>query len=445
MKNCFVITSILLLLAVQASATEQLTLKEAISLAMEKNNLVRAAGFSATAASTGIEIVKSRYYPTVSFEETFAVSNAPTQVFMMKLDQGRFAQNDFQIGNLNHPSAWHDFRSTLSLQQPLYVPSLSSLKELAVKDAEKSLLELETTRQEVAFQVFTLYLEVQKSDARLKAAQKAIADAAENMRLASVRTVAGVGLRSDELRARTHQLQVEQQIITAQNDLALARMQLAMRIGLAEDQAFDISLLTDSLTVPSLNEELIKGALAGRVDMRQSRTDLEKSDAAVRLARSGYLPTVGAFASYQLNAKEAPIGAENDAWVAGLNLKWQLFEGFRSNHERNRATAGRSAAIEILENRSKDVRYQLKESYMRLDETAKRLEVARHALLGAEEAVRLITKRFENSLATMVELLDAQTALNQTRANLVETEAGYALAGGRVHYAAGIFLKEMLK
>jgi outer membrane protein TolC len=154
---------------------------------------------------------------------------------------------------------------------------------------------------------------------------------------------------------------------------------------------------------------------------------------------------VGAFASYQLNGKETPLGSDNDAWIAGINLKWPLFEGFRSTYERKRAAAGHSAALEILESRAKDVRYQLKESYMRRDESGKRLEVARHALLDAEESVRLITKRFENSLATMVELLDAQTALNQTRADLVETEAGYTLAGGRVHYAAGIFLKEMLK
>jgi outer membrane protein TolC len=179
--------------------------------------------------------------------------------------------------------------------------------------------------------------------------------------------------------------------------------------------------------------------------MRQSRIDLEKAEASVRLARSGYFPTVGAFASYQFNGKEAPIGADNDAWIAGINLKWPLFEGFRSSYERSRATAGRSAALEMLESRGRDVRYQLKESYLRRDETGKRLEVARHALLDAEETVRLITKRFENSLATMVELLDAQTALNQTRSDLVETEAGYALASGRVHYAAGIFLKEILK
>ena len=49
-----------------------------------------------------------------------------------------------------------------------------------------------------------MYLEVQKAAAQLKAADKAVADARENMRLATVRTAAGTGLRSDELRSRTH-------------------------------------------------------------------------------------------------------------------------------------------------------------------------------------------------------------------------------------------------
>jgi outer membrane protein TolC len=75
----------------------------------------------------------------------------------------------------------------------------------------------------------------------------------------------------------------------------------------------------------------------------------------------------------------------------------------------------------------------------------KRRDGARHALLDAEETVRLLSSRFENSLATMAELLDAQSALNQTRASLVESEADLALAGGQVFYTSGIFLKEMTK
>jgi outer membrane protein len=441
------ITCAVLLLSVAAAGAEtlKLSVKDAISMALENNSQIKAARFTSIAARQGVVSATSRYLPAVSFEETLAASNSPTNTFMMKLDEGRFTQNDFQISSLNNPSAAHDFKTALSLQQPLFVPSLSPLREMAVKDAQKSELELEAARQGIAFQVFFTYLDVQKADAQLKAADKAVADARENMRLATVRTSSGVGLKSDELRSRTHLSMVEQQQISAYNNLTLARMKLAMLIGMPEDNNYEVSGLLESVAVPAMSDQIISEALLNRVEIKQSHVDLEKSDAALRLAHSEYLPSVGAFASYQLNAKDAPFTSDNDAWTAGVSLKWNIFDGFRTNSERKRALSGQSAAREMLESATKDVRYQLKESYLRREEAGKQLEVARHAVLDAEETVRLLTKRYENSLATMVELLDAQTALNQIRANLVETEAGYALAGGRVYYMTGTFVKEMLK
>ncbi|NTW98871.1 MAG: TolC family protein [Geobacteraceae bacterium] len=442
-----VITSAVMLFSFATAEAEsfKLSLKDAMSMALENNSQIKAARFTSQAARQGVESANSRYLPAVGFEETLAVSNSPTNTFMMKLDEGRFTQNDFQISNLNSPSSQHDFKTALTIQQPLFVPSLSPLKEMAVKDAQKSELQLEAARQGIAFQVFFTYLEVKKADAQLKAADKAVGDARENMRLATVRTSEGVGLRSDELRSRTHLSMVEQQLISASNNLALARMKLAMLIGLPEDSTYEVSDTLDRIAVPDMTDQAIGEAIENRVEIKQSHADLEKSDASVRLARSEYLPTVGAFASYQLNAKDAPFTSDNDAWTAGVSLKWNVFEGFRSNSERKRALSSQSAAREMLESATKDVRYQIRESYVRRQEVGKRLEMTRHSVLDAEETVRLLTKRYENSLATMVELLDAQTALNQARANLVEAEAGYALAGGRIYYMTGTFVKEMLK
>lgn len=441
------ITGAVLLFSVAAADAEtlKLSLGNAMSMALENNNQIKAARFNSDAASQGVNIANSRYLPAVALEETFAATNSPTNTFMMKLDEGRFTENDFAISSLNNPSTQHDFKTVLSVQQPLFVPSLSPLKEMAVKDAKKAELELEAARQGIAFQVFFTYLDVQKGDAQLGAADKAVADARENMRLATVRTSSGVGLRSDELRSRTHLSMVEQQLITARNNLTLARMKLAMLIGLPEDSQFEISGFQEGVAVPALSDQVINDALKTRVEVQQSHTALEKSDAALRLAKSEYLPTVGTFASYQLNAKDAPFTSDHDAWSAGVSLKWNIFDGFRTNSERKRALSGQAAAREMLESTTKDIRYQLRESYVRRDEAGKRLEVTKHAVADAEETVRLLTKRYENSLATLVELLDAQTALNQARANLVETEAGYAVAGGRVYYMTGTFVKEMLK
>jgi outer membrane protein TolC len=440
------ITCALVLASVAAEAeTLNLSVRDAIRMALENNNQVKAARFTSRAARQGVESAASRYFPAVALEETLVASNSPTNAFMMKLDEGRLTQNDLQLNNLNSPSGSHDFKTTLSIQQPLFVPSLSPLMEMAVNDAQKSELELEATRQSIAFQVFSTYLDVQKADARLKAADKAVADARENMRLATVRASTGVGLKSDELRSRTHLSMVEQRHISAYNNLTLARMKLALLIGIPEENTFEVSGALDRIAVPALSDQVISETLLNRVEIKRSHVDSEKSDAALRLVRSEYLPAVGAFASYQLNAKDAPFTSDNDGWTAGVSLKWNIFDGLRSNSERERAISGQSAAREMLESTTRDVRFQLKESYLRRDEAGKHLEVAGHAVLDAEETVRLLTKRYENSLATMVELLDAQTALDQARSNLVETGAGYALAGGRVHYMSGTFVKEMLK
>ncbi len=146
-----------------------------------------------------------------------------------------------------------------------------------------------------------------------------------------------------------------------------------------------------------------------------------------------------------MHDRTTPFSRDNDAWVVGANLRWELFDGARRFAERARSEALRNSVREYLEQRTREVALHVRESLLRRDEAAKRRNVARASCLHAEEGVRLITKRFANSLATMVEVLDAQTALNRARANLVENETDYALATAMVWHAAGIFLKEVMK
>jgi outer membrane protein TolC len=85
----------------------------------------------------------------------------------------------------------------------------------------------------------------------------------------------------------------------------------------------------------------------------------------------------------------------------------------------------------------------VQEAWLRRTEALKLEEVSKKALISAEEAVRLLGKRFDNALATMLELLDAQSALNQARANHLESEANLQLATARLYHAAGVLLKEV--
>lgn len=441
----FALFALLLLLPLSALADMSLNVKEAITLALEENNLIKAAAYEETAARRETAVSRGRYFPRVSLDETASVSNAPTRVFMMKLDEGRFTQNDFAVGNLNHPAAHGDFRTTLTLDQPLFDAGIFTGGEIAGKVEESSTLALERRRQEVAFMVYCACLEVQKAKGYLQAAQHGVLDAREHERLARVRGEAGVGLKSDELRARTYLSEMEQKKITAENDLALARLRLAKAVGGDPGASADISGELSPLPVNLADAELRKLAWENRRDLKEAAMEVEKAESGVKDARGAYLPTLYGTASYQMNDRDIPFGRDNDAWMVGASLRWEIFDGLRRSNRKAKAEALAGAASEYLENYRKEVALQVEESRLRSEEAAKRLEVARHSVEDSEEVVRLISRRFENSIATFVELLDAQTALNDARARLIGNGSEFSLAIARLYHTTGTFLKEVMR
>ena len=317
--------------------------------------------------------------------------------------------------------------------------------DLAAAEEKGRELTFKRKREEVAYRVFSAYLEIQKSRALLSAAEQAVAAGREHQRLAAVREEAGTGLKSDELRARTYTAELEQQQITARNNLTLARLRLANIIGAGPDETIDIREDLGPLPFTMDIKEVQRQAQINRQDLKELAAKVEKSEIGVQLARSAYLPTLHGMASYQMNDRGIPFGRNNDSWTVGATLRWELFDGLRRKDERGKAEANRNAMLEYQEDSRKEVIFQVEETFLRREEAGLRLDVARQSVQDVEEAVRLVSKRYENSITTFVDLMDAQTALNRTRAQLIVNESNYAQATAQTYLAAGAFLKEVLQ
>jgi outer membrane protein len=445
LKTFVLYTFLTLLIPSIALAGDSLGLKEAITLALEKNNLVKAAIHEESAARREAAASRGRYLPRVFLDETANASNSPTRVFMMKLDEGRFTQEDFAIGNLNNPDTHGDFRTTITLDQPIFDANLFTGAEMAGKDEQSRGFALERRRQDVAYMVYSAALEVQKARGYLKAAEQGVQDAAEHLRLARVRGEAGVGLKSDELRARTFLAEMEQQNISAHNNLAMARLRLAQLLGGAPGESSEIREELTPLPMTILEAELLRRAWENRQELKELAIAVEKGSLSVKRASGEYLPKLYGTAAFQMNDRDIPFGRDNDSWMVGATLRWELFDGFIRSNEKGKALALQSAASEYLDNSKKEIALQVVESRLRREEAGKRLEVARHSVEDSEEVVRLLSRRFENSLATVVELLDAQTSLNRARAQLVGNESDYAMSTARLFHTTGTFLKEVMR
>jgi outer membrane protein len=435
----------LLFLCTAPAFGDAVTLREAIGRALESNHLLKAAALEQGAAQQEVAATRSRYLPRVLLESGAVLSNTPSRVFMMKLDEARInPASDFAANTLNHPDARGDFRSAVTLEQPLLDFGISTGVELAGKDAETAAVSLEKSREQVAFRVYLAYLGVRKARAYRDIADQAVENAREHGRLAGVREKDGVGLKSDQLRAATALSEAEQRLISAKNDLLLARMRLNLAVGGEQGEALDITG-TPELAEPALAQDLVALAQKGRPELKVAQKAVEKGELAVRQAGNAFLPTLYASAGYQVNDRNVPLGYDNDSWNIGINLRWELFDGNRRSHEKQKAELSRQAAAAMLENDRREVSLQVTESVLRRQEARLKLESARAAVKAAEEAARLVTLRFQNGLSSMVELMDTESALNRSRANLVEVENGFFGSTGELYYNAGVFLKEVMQ
>src|SRR5574340_345539 len=99
---------------------QPLSLGEAQLLALKHNPGLKAAGMTVETAEAEVARARARFLPKLNFGETYNFSDNPTQVFMSKLNQRVFTQQDFVLNNLNFPKPFGKFRTGLTVSQPLF-------------------------------------------------------------------------------------------------------------------------------------------------------------------------------------------------------------------------------------------------------------------------------------------------------------------------------------
>jgi outer membrane protein len=299
--------------------------------------------------------------------------------------------------------------------------------------------EVERKREEIAFRVFKTYLGVQTAKSFTGVAGRGVEDAKEHLRVAEARFNAGLGLYSDVLRATVALSSAEEKVVSAGKDLEVSRRALGLMLGL--DESVDVDDERPSFSLRKLEEYY--AASRSRKDLMSLERRYRNAGNALKMANAGYFPVIGIGGAYQLNDHAVPFGAEGDSWQLTAFLRWQLFDGTRREHERQKAKHTISETAEHLEGFRKQISFMVFDAFLGVDESRKGLELAKASVKSADEGKRLVEERYENSLSTMVDLLDVQTSLDSARANVVDKEAAYLISIANLAYQSGTLLDDL--
>ena len=424
--------------AVTAAAVE---FPEAVSRALRNNASVNAAGHAWASAKRSAEAARGAYLPSLVFEERFVRTNVPAEAFAFKMNQERLLASDFaDVDNFNKPPPINDFTASFTVEQPLFAPKAFLGYRMAGREAEAASLDAARTREETVHGVLSAYLDVRTAKAFVRVAEQAVSDAREHLRIAEVMERAGMGLASDVLRTRVFLARAESGLVTAESRLALARTALGLAMGEKRGTRVDAAGPAPPLPEPGSLDARIAAVGASRSDLKAFSSRIANAETNVTYERSGYLPTVGAMGAWQVDAQDGPFSPDNRTWKVGVGLTWTLFDGLRREAAVGKAAAERGRAKAQYRGAGDQAAFQVTRAYLSVEEAGRRLDIARAALAAAEEGSRLVKARYENQRARMIDLLDAQSALDAARSDLAGAENDVQHSRADLEYASGTLL-----
>lgn len=381
--------------------------------------------------------------PSARVEAGVVRTTDPIGAFGTTLRQRLVTPAAFDPARLNNPSAVTNVQGGLVLEVPLVNGDAWTGWRAARAAADATDAAGQWTSITTRAQVVRAYYGAVLADEKVHTLQQATAAAEAAVRQVQSMVQQGLVTRADALQAAVRAGDVAAQLLTARMDAETARQQVAMLLGreggnvpalparLPDDAP--VRALAGRDTMQGADRTTLARAVRDRADVRAADLGVAAANADRQRATSTLLPRVNGFARYDWNDPTALYAGQRN-WTVGVMASWSLFGGGSEladlSGTRARAAsarAGEQAAVAQAEIEADAARRAITVALQRL-------ELAQQSAEQSREAHRLVEKRYAGGLATVAELLAAESSA--TAAALAHVAARYALIDALATYRA---------
>ncbi|MCG8369125.1 MAG: TolC family protein, partial [Proteobacteria bacterium] len=182
------------------------------------------------------------------------------------------------------------------------------------------------------------------------------------------------------------------------------------------DAGLDVSSL-GSLTAAALRYRREIDRYAAAADALRSESEATRGKTRPQLAVTG---------GYALLENE--FLNRDDYWTVGVGVKWDLFDGGQARRKAN-ALSFRAQALERERAALRSyIELEVRQAWLRLQETRERKRLTERAVERAEENLRVARDRYRNGEGTNTEVLDAEMLRTLSRGNFDNADFDASLA-----------------
>ena len=244
--------------------------------------------------------------------------------------------------------------------------------------------------------------------------------------------------RNDKLKAVLQTANIELNLVDAENNLHVAMVNMNLLLGLPEHGG----IIPDSNSLVQPN--LLKGiddyeqlATQNRKDVQAMEYRKKASEVGIQAAKSDYYPSLALTGGY-IAADVPNLVTITNAVTYGVGVSYNVSSLWKTNAKVAQAKA-RLAEVQANEDYLDDqVKLEINKAYESYISAEKKIEVSRVAIEQATENYKINKNKYDNSLLTVTDLLDANVSLLESKIGLELAKADAIVAYNTLLERAGV-------
>jgi outer membrane protein len=410
----------------QAKQKKILSLKEAISLVITNSNQAFLANTRVATSKLELATVKNNQYPSAKISGQY-----------LRLTSANVNSN-LNSGNSTNPQSPIKISQLLLGQANVSMPIFSGFKIKSSISVSENLSKAEMatanhTKEELAIYVVELFANLYKSQEMIQLFEENIKSGNQRVNDFSAMVENGLLARNDLLKAQLQVSNIQLALDNATKNKNVINYQLVTLLNLPENTQIDIDIET---VKSDMRKNQLLTVEAKRNDLEALSFQKKASEQGITIAKSGYYPSlalVGGYIAFDL--KDAIT--VNNAMNFGIGVNYDLASIFKNGKEVKLAKSKveqTNLAMTILSDKIKEETQEAEENYSL---SMKQNKVYTQALEQATENYRIVKDKYDNSLASTNDLLEADVQQLQSKINLALSQAEIALKYYQLQFAAG--------
>jgi outer membrane protein len=414
----------------------ELTLDEAIDLALRNNETVLVAETNRSKAEGAVVEARSGALPQISLQGTYQ-GNFQLPAF--------FAPEEFGGGKVEMGSDI-EVMGALRVDQVLYAfGRVGNALEFAGIYRDIADKGIRMARDEVIYQCREVYLRVLLLEDVLDISRRSREQLKAQFDLVELRHEQGTASRFELLRSEVELKNFLPQLIRAENNLQLTRQDFLRITGLPVGTKFKLIDAPNSQYFEASEEDAIQEALSKRPEIQALNLSVEGAGKILAIRKAGRLPILGLYGQMALQGQSdrhhplAPFDENHRAISSsvGLSVQIPIFDGLRTRGQVQQAQADLHRSQYELEQAKRGVRLEVSQALQDLSSLNQELAGMGATVELAEEAYGIAKSRYDNGLSIQLELSDARVAADMAHLGLAETQYRYNVALARIDRILG--------